>query len=305
MILEHIKTKKSTNIIVAECSVEVITNSIDFYEHIIKNYMVCDIHTNSKVFIIECETFEEMVLYINCNFNILIEKCDKVTETFESRKIEDSFLVRIVRGDNKYIFYYNDNKCDIMEYIHSVFEFAVLSYLPSNCIILHSSLVERNGNAILFSGHSGAGKTTMALLSTRYGTMFVENEHVVIDLANELFLYKTSCDIRIKEDAIRGTKNIIDYDNITTTSGVKKYKSVAFAFLEFGENNVRRLSIIEAIKKILQNLVVTEMSKTKIVECLAEWLSSNKINVFDVHIKKGDYEYSAQAIKQIMEESVI
>ena len=116
---------------------------------------------------------------------------------------------------------------------------------------------------------------------------------------------KTSCDIRIKKDAIRGTKNIIDYDNIITTNGIRKYKSVTLAFLQFGENKIQRLSIIETIKKILENLVVTEISKSKVVECLAEWLSSNKINAFHVHIKKCDYEYSARAIKEIMEECVI
>lgn len=294
--------EKYLKIKIAGCCIGTVTNSVEMYKYIIRNYLISDGLTESKVFLIECRTYKELSLHLISNFGIKIKKCDNVTNIFETRKIGNSFLARVVDGSNKYIYYYNDNKNDIIDYIHSVFEFAVLSYIEEENIILHSSLVEIYGMGILFSGKSGAGKTTMALLSRKFGTSLIENEHVIINLSKKLFLQKTSRDIRVKKESINNTMNIIDYKNLSVSNGAETYKGVILIFLEFGENKFQKLGSIETINLMLKNLIITKRLSSNIINKLLGWVSSNNINAYLMQVKKGDYDYSLQTIKRIMEE---
>jgi HprK-related kinase A len=51
-------------------------------------------------------------------------------------------------------------------------------------LLLHASAVERDGRALLMTGHSGAGKSTLAALLGERGWRFLGDEFALVDLAS-------------------------------------------------------------------------------------------------------------------------
>jgi len=49
-------------------------------------------------------------------------------------------------------------------------------------LLLHASAVERDGRAVIMTGHSGAGKSTLAALLSERGWRFLGDEFVLVDL---------------------------------------------------------------------------------------------------------------------------
>ena len=50
-------------------------------------------------------------------------------------------------------------------------------------LLLHASCVERDGRALLMSGHSGAGKSTLSALLAERGWRLLGDEFALLDLA--------------------------------------------------------------------------------------------------------------------------
>lgn len=288
---------------VADCIVEIRTNSISINNYITANYMICEEKALCRVNIIKCITLNDLFKLVKCNFNLSVDFCDKVTENFECRRIENSFLIRIVKNNEKYILFYNDVQNDIIEFVYSVLEFAVLSFIPEKYLILHSSMVEINGSAILFSGKSGSGKTTMALLTANTGAKFIENEHVIIDLNEHCVLYKTSCDIRVKNNTVNTMGNIIDYNNLCTSDWSNSFRIINIVFLHFGTKKIKKLGLVDSINNILCNAIITKKFKYKeTINSLIYFISLKTTNVFEVCIEEDNFESSLQMINKIIGE---
>jgi HprK-related kinase A len=69
-------------------------------------------------------------------------------------------------------------------------------------LLLHASAVERDGRALLMTGHSGAGKSTLAALLGERGWRFLGDEFALVDLASGA-LHPFPRAISLKNDAVR------------------------------------------------------------------------------------------------------
>jgi hypothetical protein len=73
---------------------------------------------------------------------------------------------------------------DVIELVRDLFSKRLESI---GVVVLHSTVLERNGQAALVIGRKGAGKTTMALrLVTEHGFRFVSGDKAVVSVADEM-----------------------------------------------------------------------------------------------------------------------
>jgi HprK-related kinase A len=68
-------------------------------------------------------------------------------------------------------------------------------------LLLHASAVERDGRALLMTGHSGAGKSTLAALLGERGWRFLGDEFALVDLASGV-LHPFPRAISLKNEAL-------------------------------------------------------------------------------------------------------
>lgn len=162
-------------------------------------------------------------------------------------------------------------------------------------------MVDYNGKAIIFSGKSGAGKTTMAIMSHNFGANIIENEHTIFDINNNITIHNTSKDIRIKEDALKATNNIINYNNISIYPCLKNYKSILIVFLEFGKFEIKSLNRNETIGYFLNNIIrCKENSAITTIKNINNLLSFDNVKAVRINIERENYISSKKAIEKIM-----
>jgi hypothetical protein len=288
---------------VAYMGVKLSTNELSIYDYLLKNYNKHNGFSKGKIHIQSFKSIDELQVFYYRKYKIKINFSDNISDNIEMRAIGQSFVVRILHNNDAEIYYYNDAKNDITELIYSMIEYTIFRLLPYNSIILHASMVEYNGQAIIFSGKSGSGKTTMAILSHNYGANIIENEHTIFNIDNNLTIYNTSKDIRIKEDVSKKTSKIIDYNNVTITPGRKHYKSLLIVFLEFGKFEIKDLHINETIGYFLNNLIRCKQENARItIENIKKILSYDCVKTVKVNIERNNYISSKKAIENLIKE---
>lgn len=110
--------------------------------------------------------------------------------------------------------------------------------LPQNAFFIHSSFISMNGKAILFSANSGVGKSTQAALWEKYrNAEIINGDKAGILVENGVH----ACGV-----PFCGTSGICKSRNIPLGAIVLLGQST--------ENKIRRLSGIEALQGILQNV---------------------------------------------------
>lgn len=297
-MLYHVK------ISVANISVQLSTNELSIHNYLLKSYNRHNDFPKGKILIQSFKSINELQIFYYRKYKIKINIEDNMSDNIEMRVIGQSFVVRILHNNDAEIYYYNDAKNVITELIYSIVEYTIFRLLPYNSIILHSSMIEYNGQAIIFSGKSGSGKTTMAILSHNYGANIIENEHTIFNIDNILTIYNTSKDIRIKEDAFKTTSKIIDYNNITITPGQKHYKSLLIVFLEFGKFEIKDLQPNETIGYFLNNIIRCKQENARItIENIQKILSYDYVKTVKVNIERNNYISSKKVIENLIKET--
>lgn len=288
---------------VANIGVQLSTNELSIYDYILKNYNKFNDIPKNKIHIQSFKSTDELQEFCFRKYKIRINIEDNVLRNIETRVIGYSFVVRILNNNEAEIYFYNDVKNDITELLHSIIEYTIFRLLPYNSIILHASMVEYNGQAIIFSGKSGSGKTTMAILSHNYGADIIENEHTIINIDHNLTIYNTSKDIRIKEDVFKTTRNIIDYSNITISQCRKHYKGLLIVFLEFGNFEIKNLNRNETIGYFLNNIIRCKQNEARItIENINKIISYDCVKTVKVNIERNNYISSKKAIENLIME---
>ena len=113
--------------------------------------------------------------------------------------------------------------------------------LKEGCILLHSSFIEYNGEAILFTGPSGIGKTTQADLWSQYRGALVVN-------GDRSLLCKTERGWEAWGWPFSGSSPFCE----NVHAPVK-----AIVYLEqHGEDTIRRCSDLEAVRKLYSEVTV-------------------------------------------------
>ncbi len=111
--------------------------------------------------------------------------------------------------------------------------------LPKKTVLLHSSFIEYNGKAILFTGQCGVGKSTQAELWSRF--------------ANALTVNGDKAGVSVRNGSVYA-----DGLPFCGTSGICLNKSVPLgAVVALGQasvNRVERLSGVEALQEFMKNI---------------------------------------------------
>lgn len=293
----------SENILLIGNVISLHTNDINVINHVRESYFLCKEISYKIIEICRCNSIQELMAKVFEKHYIKLSLRDEMGKNYESRKISDSFLVRIFGDGIINIYYFIFEKNDIMEYIHSVIEYAILSFVSRNRLIIHGALVEYNKHAILFSGESGSGKTTMSLLAINKGANFIENEHTIVAYEQSLKIYKTSQNIRVKEEAVEKTKSLINYNKKFTMKDSNPYKSLTLVFLKFGKHNLKKLNETEKIQHLFSNIVrVNVHNSIQIVNNLKKLCDDPCVHAYTCAIEKDNYFSSQQLIEEIIGE---
>lgn len=139
--------------------------------------------------------------------------------------------------------------------------------LPQNAFFIHSSFISANGKAILFSAPCGTGKSTQAALWERYrGAEVINGDKAGVLVENGVY----ACGVPF-----------------CGTSGICKNKTFPLGAIvllsQAPENTVRRLTGIEAIQGVLQNIyldLIAPNEQTAVVDLLIELLKTVPVYSF-------------------------
>ncbi len=153
--------------------------------------------------------------------------------------------------EDKNIVYYDENQLNQLSYMFKIMEIIGLEHAlcKHKTFILHSSYIEYNGGAILFSGPSGIGKSTQASLWEKY-----ENAEI------------------INGDRTAISKNLGSWHayGLPFAGSSKIYKNrtlpiKAVVILRQGnENNLRELNELEAFKALYSETTVNTWNKSDV-----------------------------------------
>ncbi|RED15127.1 HprK-related kinase A [Parasphingopyxis lamellibrachiae] len=80
-------------------------------------------------------------------------------------------------------------------------------------LLLHASAVERDGKALLMTGHSGAGKSTLSALLGERGWRFMGDEFVLVDLSTAV-VHAFPRLVSLKNEAITLFEGAVDADRL-------------------------------------------------------------------------------------------
>lgn len=162
----------------------------------------------------------------------------KVLVSLTSEVIKDFLGCAVCeRNANEFDVRLNENKYSKISVLK------VLSFLPMydmlfehDMFVLHSSFIKYGENAILFSGDSGVGKTTQALLWEEYSNAEVIN-------GDRTLIVKENDDYYANGFFLSGTSGICKNDSC-------KLKTIVF--LQHGiDNKLRKLGGLEAFKCLM------------------------------------------------------
>ena len=139
--------------------------------------------------------------------------------------------------------------------------------LPHNAFFIHSSFISANGKAILFSAPCGTGKSTQAALWEKHrGAEVINGDKAGILVENGVY----ACGVPF-----------------CGTSGICKNRTLPLGAIvllsQAPENTVRRLSGIEAVQKVLQNIyldLIAPNEQAEVVDLLIELLKTVPVYSF-------------------------
>lgn len=140
--------------------------------------------------------------------------------------------------------------------------------LPQNAFFMHSSFISINNKAILFSANSGVGKSTQASLWEKHrNAEIINGDKAGVLVENGIY----ACGVPF-----------------CGTSGICKNKTLPLgAIILLGrstENKIRRLSGVEALQGILQNIYLDLLApneQTKIFDLLINLLEAVPVYSFE------------------------
>jgi hypothetical protein len=162
---------------------------------------------------------------------------------------------------------------------------------------LHAGAIMYNGDAYLFTGNTGAGKsTTVAALQKRgYAVLSDDLAPLKFNTLNQATLSQGISRIKLWGDALDQISiPYLPEDQIR--DDVKKFHTPINKKLEESDFSVRKIFVLEPHGK--EELTCTElMGKNKIVEVMKHTFRTQLIDGFD--LKKSHFEKCAQLINQV------
>jgi len=162
---------------------------------------------------------------------------------------------------------------------------------------LHAGAIMHNGDAYLFTGNTGAGKsTTVAALQKRgYAVLTDDLAPLKFNALNQATLSQGISRIKLWGDALDQISiPYLPEDQIR--DDVKKFHTPVNKKLEENEFLVRKIFVLEPHGK--EELTCTELKgKKKIVEVMKHTFRTQLIEGFD--LKKSHFEKCAQLINQV------
>lgn len=184
------------------------------------------------------------------NINISIPNVKPIETEFYDLYVNDDYTIQVQHDTNKTTGYiiYKGNEVIIsplydsflMEYLLSQYAICYIMAL-NDALILHGSSFIYNNMGIILSAKSGTGKSTHSRLWQKYEDITIINDDKnILKIENdEIICYGSPW----------SGKHMLD-NNVS-----KKLESVVFLY-QNKENVIERLSIVEAFKKLMGQLVL-------------------------------------------------
>lgn len=95
---------------------------------------------------------------------------------------------------------------------------AFLTSLSGNCV-LHASAVEAEGRGIAFVGHSGMGKSTLAIASCAAGARLIAEDILAVTTEDSVQCLPGNTDIRLRKGSVTLLDRMPDAERIVTPDG--------------------------------------------------------------------------------------
>lgn len=205
--------------------------------------------------------------------NIIIDIPEDESYTYDYVQFLNTFFFYRYSKSSRLIDVVLPSKFEFWEFENFFKIFISSISLKYNALLIHASAVIKDEEIILFSGHSGAGKSTIANLS---GYPIIHDDNILISHIGdgifqlEAIPFKTPYKKKIFTGKINSFYRLFQHDK-TFTKEVKTNKQLShllfglWAFDHFGNKNVTQYNadVLKYCIQILPHLKVKELYFTK------------------------------------------